>query len=215
MKSPSKPFARPLVILVLGAIGQSDAFPQAPPRPKESVHVIDDYLKKVPASEIRIGSFEIILDTTTLDEVGLELHRVVPSRTGTGRSGFSWFCFTALNSQRASRVWIESDDQMGGRDAVVTGIYAIELPKTSKPTSDCPSLPNGHTQFVFDNGLWLGASAKDAGRSLGSAPDEDGWSRYSNENSESLGAHGKLGRFDIRIKKGVVVAMRATHTETY
>jgi hypothetical protein len=189
------------------------SFAQVPPALQEKISVVDDHLIENPSSGVRIGKLRISLGSTKIADVGIELHNVITTHESTGYGGFSWLCFTVLDGRSTSRVWVESDDEMGGTDQAVTGVYATLLASDAKPTSKCPAVPGSGVPVTFDNGIKLGSSAENLQRVFGSAPRvKDGWWRYMNDSAS--GAHGSLGEFDVELRNSVVMSVQATYLET-
>jgi hypothetical protein len=189
------------------------SFSQVPPPVQEKMSVVDDHLIEDPSSGVRIGRLHVLLGSTKIGDAGIELHNVVTTHERTAYGGFSWLCFTVFEGQSASRVWMESDDEMGGEEKLVTGVYMTLLARDEKPTSRCPTVPGSSASVVFDNGIKLGSSAEDLKRAFGSAPPaRDGWWRYMNDGSK--GAHANLGEFDVKLQNGAVVSIQATYLET-
>jgi hypothetical protein len=189
------------------------SFAQAPPPVQEKVTVVDDHLVEDPASGVRVGKLRVQLGSTKISDVGVELRNVITNHERTSYGGFSWLCFTVSDVRSPSRVWVESDDEMGGAEQLVTGVYTKLLARDAKPTSQCPALPDGNVSVTFDNDLKLGSSAEDLKRAFGPAPPaKNGWLRYMNDNSS--GIHANLGEFDVELRNGVVVSIQVTHLET-
>lgn len=203
-----------MLLLVSCVLFVNDAFSQSPPPLREQVPVVDDHLVKEPTAGVRIGKLRVLFDSTKMADIGVELHNVITTHERTPYGGFTWLCFTVVEARASSRVWVESDDEMGGSDQVVTGIYTASLSENVKPTSQCPALPGGGGTVTFDSDLKLGSSIEDLRRALGSAPSTNqGWWRYLNDDSGS--AHANLGELDVKLQNGIVVAVQAARLETY
>ena len=189
------------------------SFSQVPPPVQEKMSVVDDHLIEDPSPGVRIGKLRVLLGSTKIGNVGIELRNVVTTHERTGYGGFSWLCFTVFDGQSAERVWMESDDEMGGPDKLVTGVYTTLLARGAKQTPHCPAVPENKASVYFDNGIKLGSSAEDLKRAFGSAPSSrDGWWRYMNDDSH--GDHANLGEFDVELRNGFVVSIQATYLET-
>ena len=189
------------------------SFSQVPPPVREKVSVVDDHLAKEPSSEVRIGALRVLLGSTKIADAGIELHNVVTTHERTSYGGFSWICLTVFEGRSTSRVWVESDDDMGGSDQSITSVHVTLLASDAKATSQCPRGPDGVSTVTFDNDLKLGSSAEDLKRAFGSAPPaKNGWWRYTND--ASSGDHADLGELDVELRNGVVVSIEATYLET-
>lgn len=205
-----------VVAAALAVFGTTDVLSQSPP-PSIDIIVADGHLTHEPVTSLRIGTYQIDIGYTTMDNVGEHFGLIIPQRAHNPDGDFSWFCLTLSDRGNLSRVWIMSSADSNELQATVDSVYATELPKAVKPTARCPAISGERVPLAFDNGLWLGASSSDIKAILGvpSPPTQNGWWRYMNEQPDVPRAHGYMENLDLKLTKGLVTAIHATYTEPY
>jgi hypothetical protein len=123
-----------------------------------------------PASELRLGNFSVIFEDTTLDLVRAAAGSADIQGQGDGGERIYLVCYTL---EGAARVWIGSHGEMGGANHAVTSVIGQEQ-NDVRPTDDCPALPKQLQPISLDNGLWLGATEKEATKVLGPVSHSEG-----------------------------------------
>ncbi|MCX7173667.1 MAG: hypothetical protein NT159_07055 [Proteobacteria bacterium] len=114
-------------------------------------------MNRKPSRAIKMGSFHVRFEKTTLDDVRKTVGIGDIAHQGDAGASINWVCYTNVNQARVERIWIISDGEMGGPERRVTGISAEILPN-GIATTDCPALHAGMKPLVLDSGLWIGAS---------------------------------------------------------
>lgn len=115
-----------------------------------------------PASVLRLGTFLVHFEETTLADVQRTVGAGLIDHQGDAGESIYWLCYTSGNE----RIWIIADGEMGGSTHAVTGISAQHLPK-AKAEADCPSLPRTYRPASLQRGLWLGLTEAEASKILG------------------------------------------------
>ena len=137
-----------------------------PPRLPFDAVTWDATLKAAPSLGMKMGSFYVRLEKTTLDDVrraasvGDILHQ------GDAGESVYWLCYTNVTSGATERIWIMAHGEMGGPDHSVTNITAQLLP-TRKATADCPALPQKLKPLSLDHNIWLQTPLSDVVKKLG------------------------------------------------
>lgn len=135
-------------------------------------------MKRKPSTGLRMGTFRVRFERTTLDDVRRAASVGEIAHRGDAGESTYWLCYTNLAPTEPARIWIVAHGEMGGPEHYVTNISAELLPK-GNATADCPALPNNLKPLSLDNRLWLGASEGIALAKFG-APSykKDAWRSY-------------------------------------
>jgi hypothetical protein len=135
-------------------------------------------MKKKPSTGVRMGSFSVRLEKTTLDEVRRAASVGDIAHQGDAGESAYWLCYTNSTPTQVERIWIIAHGEMGGREHRITNISAELMPNGSA-TSDCPALPTNMKPLSLDNGLWLNATTSAAKAKLGAPSYQKGsWRSY-------------------------------------
>jgi hypothetical protein len=172
-----------LVILISVAVNSFAGTP--PPQTPFDTITWKATMKKKPSTGVRMGSFHVRFEKTTLDGVRRAVSVGDIAHQGDAGESIYWLCYTNVNPTRVERIWIISHGEMGGRAHLVTNISAELLPNGSA-TTDCPALPERMKPLTLDSHLWLDASATDARTRFGA-------SSYHKEPWRSFNYQGKVG----------------------
>ena len=113
-------------------------------------------MKKRLTTGIRMGSFRVRFEKTTLGEVRRIASSGEIAHQGDAGESTYWLCYTNVTPTRVERVWIMAGE-MDGPKHYVSHISA-ELISNGSPTTDCPALPNHMKPLSLDNGFWLNAT---------------------------------------------------------
>jgi hypothetical protein len=122
-------------------------------------------LKARPSSGIRMGSFRVRFEKTTLDEVRHAASIGDIAHRGDAGESTYWLCYTNVALTRVERIWIIASE-MGGSKHHVSHISAELVPEEGA-TRDCPALPDKMKPLSLESGLWLNASESNARKRLG------------------------------------------------
>ena len=135
-------------------------------------------MKRKPSTALRMATFHVRFERTTLDDVRRAVSVGEISHHGDAGESAYWLCYTNLAPTRTERIWVIAHGEMGGPEHYVTNISAELLPSGS-PAADCPALPNAMKPLSLDNHLWLGASDVAAHAKLGAPSHQEGaWKSY-------------------------------------
>ena len=126
-----------------------------------------------PVDELRMGTMSVKLEATSLATVRDTVGLGIIQHQGDASESLFWLCYTAGESQRRFRVWIESSGEMGGPDQAVTGV-AAEFVDGETKAPDCPLLPSRFRPLAFSHGVWLGDTRSAVTKALGIAPTKMG-----------------------------------------
>lgn len=140
--------------LVCCALFYSTAIAASPPQlPIETMWAPS--LSKQPSAGAMMGRFRITFEKTILSEVMLAVLGGTVLHKGDAGGSLYWLCYSNPGVGYIDRIWIQSSGEMGGPDQAVTEITAERLHNT-KPTADCPLLPENMRSVAFNGRLWLG-----------------------------------------------------------
>lgn len=135
-------------------------------------------MKRKPSTGLRMGTFRVRFESTTLDDVRRAAAIGEIAHRGDASGSSYWLCYTNPGAMQAERIWIVAHGEMGGREHYITNISA-ELVANASATADCPALPGDLLPLSLDNLLWLGASEDTALATLGAPSYQDGaWRSY-------------------------------------
>jgi hypothetical protein len=126
----------------------------------------DATLKAEPSLGMRLGSFYLRLEKTTLDEVRRATSVGDIAHQGDAGESVYWLCYTNEDPRPAERIWIMAHGEMGGPEHFLTNISAQVLPN-AKATTDCPALPPNLKPLSLDHGIWLQSLVSDIVKKLG------------------------------------------------
>lgn len=117
-------------------------------------------IAKAPIVQIALGTFDVTLGRTTLDDIRNAAGAGDIARRGDVGRGVAWLCFTSGRD----RVWIDSSEIFYGRNThTVSGVVAMTGSRPLTADAGCPSL---HARVAIHGGVntALGApSAEPAG----------------------------------------------------
>lgn len=122
-------------------------------------------LKAKPSTGMWMGSLHVVLEQTTLSEIRKAVAAGGIASQGEAGEGISWLCYTNLSSPAPERIWISTQNEMGGPERRVMGVTA-RLLSTGLATADCPALPAALTPVRIDNHLWLHDTAQEVANEL-------------------------------------------------
>jgi hypothetical protein len=195
-----------LITFLLLTVLSPASYANTPP-PKEPLggQLQKSTLKSKPTTGFVMGSFRVQFEKTILDDVRQAATTGEISNQGEAGTSIYWLCYTNLNSNKAERIWIVSDGEMGGSEHYITSISAQLLP-SGKATKDCPVLPKTLKPLSLNHNFWLNSSDSDLHKMFGKPS-------YRSRNWRSYNYQGKVqgnceGGFDllnwleVRIVKG-------------
>lgn len=130
-----------------------------------------------PSLGIKMGTFEVKWEETTLASVLAAAGRGAIQHQGDAGESVYWLCYT-VEGAHGHRLWVMAHGEMGGPEHAVTSITAEAL-KDAKGEKDCPILPVQLQPVVLSQGLWVGASEVNAQKILGQPSHTEGpWSSF-------------------------------------
>ena len=130
-------------------------------------------LKAEPSLGMKMGSFYVRLEKTTLDDVRRATSMGDIAHQGDAGESVYWLCYTNVTSAAVERIWIMAHGEMGGPEHSITNITAQLLAKGSA-TKECPALPRGLTPLSLDHHIWLQDPVSDVLKKLGEPSYEKG-----------------------------------------
>jgi hypothetical protein len=137
-----------------------------PPRTPFDAITWDATLKAEPSLGVRMGSFYVRLEKTTLDDVRRVASVGDIAHQGDAGESVYWLCYTNVGPTPPERIWIMAHGEMGGDEHFVTNISAEVVP-SAKATTDCPTLPAKLTPVSLDQDIWLRSLVGDVLTKLG------------------------------------------------
>lgn len=166
---------RQIVAAAFGTIIASAALAATPPpRPPFNATSWDAASRTKPTTGLRMGSFKVQFEKTTLAMVRKAAGSGEITHQGDASESINWLCYTIQDQTRYERIWIISGE-MGGSEHAVTQVSAQVIQKT-EVSPDCPVLPATLQPLAFDKGVWLGMQTGQALNALGRpSHQEDPW----------------------------------------
>ena len=156
-----------------------------PGTPFDSLGTFPAHSATKPAVGLRLGSFHVQLEQTTLFDVMAAVGRGAIAHQGDAGGSEYWLCYTLPLRTLYARIWLSSGEMGGDRHDV----EEVDLrPWRKGPSADCPMLPDRLRPFSIHGTLGLGSTAGAVHATLG-AP------------SQTLG-HWQAFNFDTKIKSG-------------
>jgi hypothetical protein len=157
-------------------------------------------LKQRPSTGLKMGSFFIEFEKTTLDDVRHAASAGTIAHDGDAGESVYWLCYTNLSPAQVERVWVIADGEMGGNEHAVTGVVAQVIPNGAA-TGDCPALPDRLTALSLGDGMWLGASKGAVVSGLGAPPfEKNRWSSFNYEGKVAGHCPGNQLDLDARLQ---------------
>ena len=173
----------PAMIVVLVALGATvNTLP--PPAPFNAVSW-KPTAKARPTTGMKMGSFEVKWEETTLASVVGAAGLGVIQHQGDAGESMYWLCYT-IGAKNAQRLWVIAHGEMGGPEHAVTNITA-EASRGAKATKACPALPAKLQPVALTQGLWLGASEMNVVKLFGAPSHSQGPWRSLNHASKVPG----------------------------
>ena len=160
-----------------------------------------------PTRVLRLGDFDVVLETTTLRDVQAAVGTGRLDQAGDAGESVRWICYTWPAG--GQRLWLTSGVIGGGER--IDGITAIAFSGRAMETDACPELPARSTPVRVVDGPWLGSSEAEVRAAYG-PPSGERWA-YAYE--------GKQGRFDVlahrvfRFADGKATFVRMGRVTTY
>ena len=197
-----------LGIALLAAVANKDSAAVPPPLWTESFEWAAN-VDADPVHPFRIGPLEVVLETTTLQEVQSRVGYGTVAHSGDASEALDWLCYSLTRDEAKSTLWLSSSEMGGGK--VIDGMTVVESP-TTQPGESCPGLPAEYASAHLENGLWLGSTKRQVLDILGIPLKRgDSWNYV---------FEGKSGDFDVssdlsfRFDRGRVVGIRLSRTSS-
>lgn len=163
MKTPLLRISVGVVVVLVALVAKATTLPPATPFGDFSWEAKS---KSRPSTGLRMGSFNIHFEQTTLAMVQSAVGYGEIAHKGDAAESMYWLCYAVRKPQFNERVWIIAHGEMGGREHAVTSVIAQKM-TSDEVASDCPILPSSLQPLSLDNGLWLGARKSKAVDLLG------------------------------------------------
>lgn len=161
-----------IAALLCGSEAKADETPLPPPDlPANAAGAAT--LARMPASRLRLGALDIVLEETTLARVQEALGAGTIAERGAAGERILWLCYTIEGEHGRQRLWLVSSGELGGADHVVDGIAAAFVPAGAPVPASCPLLPARLT-LALDREIWLGLTRDELIRRLGKPSQERG-----------------------------------------
>ncbi len=116
--------------------------------------------KTDPVSFLRLGTYRVTLEKTTLSKVVAEIGKGEIEQQGDGGESIYWLCYTASKASNPYRVWIIASGEMGGPEHFVTEVIAQTIDVKGGSSTGCPELPARFRRANINNGVWLGTNTQ-------------------------------------------------------
>jgi len=155
-------------------------------------------MQNKPATALLAGSLRVVFNRTTLADILSHFPGgTISVNHEMGASGRYSVCYQIRSAKPTEYAWVLSDSEMGGPKHRVTEIQATTRVLSPSESAQCGDLTK-KMKVVFDNGIWLGSSARQISRTLGPPSARKGhWLGYSYEKSERHTVNGKPVTFDV------------------
>ncbi len=186
---------------------------------REGIIKVPPTLKTDPLTSMRMGTFEVKFEETTLgaviNEVGVGSIQLTRE---TGESQY-YLCYSLPDQHQ--RIWLISNGEMGGPDHALTQVYAVSTIKPIRKNVACPQIPSGFQSISMKFG-WLGTTHKKLLTSLGKpSGSKDGRLIFLYEGEKTGIYQGKSVEFDVityieaQINDNKISSLYISHVTTY
>lgn len=171
--------------------------------------VIDTNMDADPVVPVRLGSFVVTLEKTTLEEVIAAAGAGNINERGDASEALSWICY-CVSGPISYRLWLTSNEIGGG--SVNNGMIAVKNESSGQVNKGCPELPSALLPVRMSNGIWIGSQEQSIRRKVGDQKVKSSFLIYD--------YIGKRDNFDvggfvlIRLKNGQAEAIYMTHITT-
>jgi hypothetical protein len=199
-----------LVVVLCGNVfGESSA----PPTARDTI-TVPATLNVDPVQEMRLGSFVVKFEKTTLTEIRDALGTGSIEHAGDAGESHYWLCY----SLPGQRVWLISHGEMGGSEHALTGVHAISMKSTPQVNASCPSIPNRFQSISFYFG-WIGTDQQSLVKSLGQPSGKEGgnfiffFHRKIYKEKTVIGD--VIGYVEATIVDNKVTSLKASHVTSY
>ena len=162
-----------------------------------------------PVTGVKLGSFLVVLEQTTLEETIKALGPAKIDQHGDAGDFEAWICYT-LPALKA-RLWLTSGEMGGGE--YINGFVMAALKNSQANDARCPVPATEVASATIDNGISLGTSAQVVRNSLGAPKEVPGsvsYYLYTKRNGD--------GEIDsmlaLRLRDKVVTELYASHVST-
>lgn len=176
-------------------------------------------LKTDPLTSMRIGTFEVKLEETTLGDIINEVG--VGSIQLTRETGESQYYLCYSLPDQHEHIWLISHGEMGGPDHALTQVYAVSTTKPIRENVSCPQIPARFQSISMKFG-WIGTTQKKLFASLGKpSGSKDGRLMFFYEGKTPGIYEGKSVEFDVIsyvevvIDDGKISSIYASHVTSY
>jgi hypothetical protein len=117
-----------------------------------------------PVTNVRLGKFNIQLESTKLDDVLKTIKTGIIQHEGDASESVYWLCYQISDVSNPVRIWIMSGEIDGG---YVGTIVICRASIKDKPTQTCPELPAAFRPVKIDCDIWLKSKISDFKRLFG------------------------------------------------
>ena len=184
---------------------------EPPPPPKWAEGLILSETAKVdPVSPLTMGSKVIVLEKTPLAEVLSAVGSGEIHTQGDAGEFVAWLCYTVTSPETKQRLWLTSSELGGG--TIIDGMSATEIPATTTPNNKCPELPGKFQPLHLGKNVWLGATASELQRKLGTTKKTGNLLLYIYSGKQN--EYDVMGTLAIEISHSRAVAIHAVHSTT-
>ncbi len=218
--------ARALVIVgcLLSCVAPLAAFggPLPPPKWGDEAVTVSPTVSRDLVRELHLGPYVAQFEKTSLHEIREKIGSGTLEQAGDAAESIRWLCY----SLPGQRVWLVSTE-MGGSDAALMNVIADSLSSSAPLEPSCPSIPNTLRPLSLPFG-WIGSPVSVLRGSFGKPSGARGdWLIYYFAGKES-GPYQSPGDpvpvmvdydvsayVEVRVQKGKVVDIRASHLTSY
>jgi hypothetical protein len=124
-------------------------------------------------SQLLLGTLAITLEETTLKAVQEHFRLGEIAHQGDAGGSLYWLCYTATTKNGPQRIWIESGELFGGKEAYLFSAEILQDVKSSSAKS-CPTISLRDVPLTMDNNIWLNLSIEEIERRVGAKAKKEG-----------------------------------------
>ena len=202
-------------VLALGALlmaGSETARSATPPPPIPNERIIGmPSAGTKPTTGVQLGALQVVWETTLLAQVTRAIGAGAIQHEGDAGESAYWLCYT-IAGERAQRIWLIADGEMGGPEQSVTRVAAEES-TDGEASLDCPRLPKTFLPVTLGHGLWIGADEHSVSKAIHALPHVVGPLRsvqyHSKVPGKCEGGFDQLNWLEYKIDHGRVTAIWA------
>jgi hypothetical protein len=193
-----------------------------PPKLGDETVTISPTVSRDLVRELHLGNYVALFEKTSLREIRDKVGAGSLEHVGDAADALEWLCY----SLPGQRVWLVSTE-MGGSNAALMNVIADAISPSAPLEPSCPTIPSTLRPLSLPFG-WIGSPVSVLRDSLGKPSGTRGdWLIYYFAGKESgpyqdpgdavpaMVDYDVSAYVEVRVQKGKVIALRASHLTSY